>query len=87
MSLAETPAASRPVPLPTWQRLFFAIPILGWIARDVTQGGAENLWYAIVLFVSLWGISALTFGLPGLFLPALAMVPVIFAVLLLITWG
>ncbi|MCR9125047.1 MAG: hypothetical protein NXH82_02875 [Rhodobacteraceae bacterium] len=78
----ETPRA-----LPIWQRLLFAIPVLGWVARDLLFGDKDNIWYALVMFVSLWGISALTFGLPGLYLPALALVPVIFVVLILITWS
>ncbi|WP_299970674.1 hypothetical protein [uncultured Roseobacter sp.] len=73
--------------MPLWQRLFFKIPVLGWIARDLMLGDKNNVWFAIIIFVSLWLISALTFGLPGLYIPAVAMVPVIFVVLLLITKG
>ena len=73
--------------LPMWQRLFFAVPVLGWSAHDLVFGDKDNIWYALVLVVSLWVISALTFGVPGIYVPALAVVPIIFAVLLLITWG
>lgn len=73
--------------LPLWQRLFFAIPVIGWVAKDLIFGDKNNIWFAIVGFVSLWMCSALTFGLPGLYLPAVAMVPVIFALLILITWS
>ena len=78
--------ADIPRPRPLWQQLLFAIPLLGWVARDVAEDTEGNLWYAVILFVSLWACSALTFGLPGLFVPALIMVPVIFTMLLLITW-
>ncbi|WP_347189991.1 hypothetical protein [Planktotalea arctica] len=37
--------------------------------------------------MSLWGISALTFGLPGLYLPALGLVPVCFFMLIWISLG
>ncbi|QJF52010.1 hypothetical protein [Roseobacter ponti] len=73
--------------LPLWQRLFFAVPVIGWIARDVAFGDSSNIWFALIFYVSLWMCSALTFGLPGLYLPALAMVPIIFVLLLAITWG
>ncbi len=73
--------------LPFWQRLFFAIPVIGWVARDLFFGDKNNVWFALIGFVSLWLCSALTFGLPGLYLPALAMVPVMFVVLLLISKG
>lgn len=82
-----TAATTYPAHLPKWQRFFFAIPVLGWIARDIAFGDRSNLWFALVLLVSLWMISALTFGLPGLYIPAVCMVPVIFVVLLIITWS
>jgi hypothetical protein len=82
MAIAEIPQRR-----PIWQRLFFAIPVLGWVARDLARDTAGNLWFAIIFFVSLWACAVLTFGLPGLFVPALIMVPVIWAILLLITRG
>jgi hypothetical protein len=82
MTLASTPPCR-----PLWQRLFFAIPVIGWVAHDLLFRDADNIWYALVAFVSLWMCAVLTFGLPGLYLPALALVPVILATLILITWG
>ncbi|WP_187431171.1 hypothetical protein ROLI_008710 [Roseobacter fucihabitans] len=79
--------AANPPNLPIWQRLFFKIPVLGWVARDLLLGDKNNVWFALIGFVSLWMSSALVFGLPGLYLPALALVPVMFVVLLLITKG
>lgn len=73
--------------LPLWQRLFFAVPVIGWVAKDLLLGDKNNVWFALIAFVSLWLSSALVFGLPGLYLPALALVPVMFIVLLLITKG
>lgn len=72
---------------PLWQRLFFAVPVVGWIAHDLVHGDEDNIWYALVLVISLWAISGLTFGLPGLYVPAVVLVPIMFSVLLLITWG
>lgn len=68
-------------------RLFFAFPVIGWIARDVAYGDSSNIYFALISFLSLWGISALTFGLPGLYVPALALVPVCFALLIWISMG
>lgn len=79
--------AATPPSLPLWQRVFFKIPVIGWVARDLLFGDKNNVWFAIIGFVSLWMSAALTFGLPGLYLPAVALVPVIFIVLLLITKG
>ena len=82
MTLATAPHA-----LPFWQRLFFAIPVIGWVAKDLLFGDKNNVWFALIAFVSLWLSAALTFGLPGLYLPALALVPVMFVVLLVISWS
>ncbi|WP_372571075.1 hypothetical protein [Ruegeria jejuensis] len=79
--------AAVPARLPFWQRLFFAIPVLGWIAKEVAYGDPENIWYAIIAGVSAWGCAIPLFGLPGFYLPALAMVPIIWVVLILITLG
>jgi hypothetical protein len=77
-----------PIPrLPLLQRIFFAIPVIGWVARDLMFGDKNNIWFAIIGFFSLWMSAALTFGLPGLYLPALALVPIMFVVLICITWA
>ena len=82
MSVTATPTR-----LPLWQRLFFALPIIGWVAKDLIFGDKNNIWFALIGFVSLWLSSALIFGLPGLYLPALMLVPIIFVTLLFITWA
>ena len=80
-------ATTTSAPLSRWQRLFFAIPVLGWITRDLLFGDKNNIWFALIGFVSLWMSSALVFGLPGLYIPALILVPLVFVLLLVITWG
>lgn len=79
-----TPLAARP---PLWQRLIFAIPVLGWILKDVKNGQDANIWYHIITVISLWMISGLTFGIVGIAIPAVLMVPVIFTLLILISRG
>lgn len=80
-------AIEMPGRLPVWQRLFFAIPVFGWLARDAANGKAEDLYYTVGAVLSMWGCSAMVFGLPGLYIPALMMVPVMFLVLILISRG
>ncbi|MCE8006822.1 hypothetical protein [Aestuariivita sp.] len=72
---------------PFWMRLFLAIPVIGWVARDLLFGDKDNIWFALVAFVSLWMSAVLVFGLPGLYLPALALVPIMFVLLVLYSWG
>jgi len=68
-------------------RFFLAIPIIGWIARDLLDGGADNIYYLLVAIVSLLVVAVMTWGIKVLTLVAVALVPVIFIVLVWITWG
>lgn len=79
MTMTADPRAGR------GERLFHAIPILGWIARDIGRD-VDNVFYALVialtalvLAVKLWGLAAIT-------LTALALVPVMFVLLIAIGW-
>lgn len=42
---------------------------------------------AVLLFLALWTAAVVTFGLPGLYLPALALVPVMWGLLVVISRG
>jgi hypothetical protein len=86
MSLADKSDRKEDQP-PLWQRLFFAIPVVGWIARDLIYGDSDTIWYLLAMLVSLWAISVMTFGVPGLYIPAVILAPIVFLVLLIITWG
>lgn len=65
----------------------FRIPLLGWIARDLTRDFHGNFWYAVMIFVTLLVLAVKTWGLVALGLTALASVPLIFVTLILITVG
>lgn len=69
------------------RRAFYAIPVIGWIARDLVEGGSDNIYYLLVAVLSLWAIAVMTWGLPALALPAMALVPAIIATLVLLTIG
>lgn len=73
--------------IPQARAWYFRIPLAGWIAHDLLHKGQENIWYFLVMVLSLVGIATMTWGLPALAMAALAMVPVMFVVLLLITVG
>ena len=52
----------------------------------------ENVLAAKILLIVLvalagWGVSIATWGIPGLYLPALALVPVMYLILILISRG
>lgn len=42
---------------------------------------------SVLLFVALWAASFMTWGVPGLYIPAVALVPVIVVALVVITRG
>ena len=54
---------------------------------DMTTGGTSAIWFGILTFLALWGAAVLSFGLPGLYLPALAMVPVMIGLIVVYAWG
>ncbi|WP_171207705.1 MULTISPECIES: hypothetical protein [unclassified Ruegeria] len=80
-------ALEMPQRLPLWQRVLFAVPLFGWMARDAANAQPEDLYYTAAAIFSMWGCSILLFGLPGLYIPALLMVPVMFLILVLISRG
>lgn len=80
----DHPAPARALSLP--QRVIYAIPVIGWIARDLMEGDADNVWYLLVAFFSLWMIAGMTWGLPGIVVPALMLVPLCALGIILITW-
>lgn len=76
-------AVSRPLAL----RLLYAFPVLGWMLKEAAEGPAVAKTLFIVNCVLAWILAIAFFGYPAIILPALAMVPVIFTVLILITKG
>jgi hypothetical protein len=65
-------------------RMFHAIPLIGWIARDIAKDVDAAL-YAVMIAVTLVILAVMTWGLPALVLTAIAMVPVIFVLLICVT--
>ncbi len=78
-----TPRRSRP---PLWQRILFAIPIIGWILRDVGQDENNAVW-GFATIIAGWGCAVLLFGYAGLIIYALFMVVTMFLFILLISRG
>lgn len=69
------------------RRWFFHFPVLGWIARDLAHGDEDTIWYALTILVTVLVLAIKSWGLVALAMAALAMVPVMFVVLILITVG
>jgi len=69
------------------ERLVYAVPILGWMLKDVVHGAPDNIWYFLAAILSLWIIAIMTFGFPAVILPMVVLVPGIFLLLVTITRG
>ncbi|NJM84563.1 MAG: hypothetical protein HC844_20895 [Tabrizicola sp.] len=65
-------------------RLFYALPVIGWIGRDIAKD-IDNVFYALIILLTAVVLAVQAFGLPALVLAALALVPVIFVLLLWVT--
>ena len=81
--MTMTATAARPTPL-GW-RLFFAIPVVGWLARDISRD-AENILYAVLIGITALVLAVLQWGPVVLTLAALCAVPVMFAFFIYICW-
>jgi len=66
-------------------RVLYAIPVLGWLLRDAAEGSDDAPIFFLVNLAMMWLLSALFFGYPGIIIPALVAVPVVFAVLIWIS--
>lgn len=71
---------------PLWRRVLQYVPVLGWML-NWEDLDAANAWAGVALLVSAWGCAILLFGYAGLILPALFMVFMMFAAIVLISRG
>ena len=55
--------------------------------RAVLRSGEFRILMAVLVVLVLWAVAIATFGYPALIVPALCLVPTMFAVLMLITVG
>ncbi|MCX8509194.1 MAG: hypothetical protein ORN49_10015 [Rhodobacteraceae bacterium] len=66
---------------------FFHIPVLGWIARDLVHGPEDTIWYELTILLTLLVLAVKSWGLVALAMTALALVPAMFVILIMITLG
>ncbi|WP_333814687.1 hypothetical protein [Tabrizicola sp.] len=71
-----------PAPSPLG-RLVRAIPIVGRVIRDVERE-VDSVYYLLTIFVTAVVLAVQTWGLPALVLTALALVPVMFILLVIL---
>jgi hypothetical protein len=65
----------------------YRIPVLGAIAREWAEGHPDFPMMLVFALVSMWACAIAIWGLPALYLPAVAAVPGMFVFLIAITRG
>lgn len=68
-------------------RLVYHVPVFGWMLKEALQGSQTAKVLFLVNCALIWLLAIVTFGYPAIIIPALALVPVIFLLLILITTG
>ena len=80
---AGTPSALAPSFLSQGLRrlpgLVYAVPLLGWLIEDAVKGRESAKLFLALNCAILWFAAIAVFGYPAIIVPALALVPVIFA--------
>lgn len=67
--------------------LIYRIPLIGALAREWAEGDPDFPLVFAVTLILVWACAVAIWGLPALYLPAVAAVPVMFVFLILITLG
>lgn len=70
---------------PLGQRLFHAIPVIGWVAKDAGRD-INMVFYALVIALTGLVLAVKTWGLVALTLTAVSLVPMIFALFIWMCW-
>ncbi|WP_238366938.1 hypothetical protein [Mesobacterium pallidum] len=67
--------------------LVYRIPVLGWFARDLARDFHGNIYYFLVILLTLLVLAVKTWGLVALTMVGVTATPLMFVVLMLITVG
>ena len=69
------------------RRGIYAVPVVGRITREVAEGDADNKWYLGVTLLTLWVLAGMTWGLPAVVFPFVALAPLCLIMLVALTRG
>lgn len=68
-------------------QMIYRVPLFGWMLKEAIYGPTTAKVLFVVNLLLLWLLAIVVFGYPAIILPALAAVPTMFVLLLLITKG
>jgi len=68
-------------------RMIYRLPLFGWMLKEAVVGPTTAKVLFVLNLLLVWLLAILAFGYPAIILPALAAVPSMFVILILITKG
>ena len=68
-------------------RMIYHVPVFGWMLKEAITGPVTAKVLFIVNLLLVWLLAIITFGYPAIIIPALAAVPTMFVILIMITKG
>lgn len=68
-------------------RFVYNVPVFGWMLKEAIQGSQAAKVLFLINCALIWLLAIVAFGYPAIIIPALALVPTVFVLLILITMG
>ncbi|MCM2398010.1 hypothetical protein NBH19_18235 [Rhizobium sp. S95] len=68
-------------------KMIYHVPVFGWMLKEAVTGPTTAKVLFIVNLLLVWLLAIITFGYPAIIIPALAAVPTMFVILILIMKG
>ncbi len=68
-------------------KMIYHVPVFGWMLKEAVIGPTTAKVLFIINLLLVWLLAIITFGYPAIIIPALAAVPTMFVILILIMKG
>ncbi|ATN36027.1 hypothetical protein ACO34A_19715 [Rhizobium sp. ACO-34A] len=68
-------------------KMIYHVPVFGWMLKEAVTGSTTAKVLFIVNLLLVWLLAIIMFGYPAIIIPALAAVPTMFVILILIMKG
>ncbi|MGX5668775.1 hypothetical protein G6N76_21545 [Rhizobium daejeonense] len=68
-------------------KMIYHVPVFGWMLKEAVTGPTTAKVLFIINLLLVWLLAIITFGYPAIIIPALAAVPTMFVILILIMKG
>ncbi|MCY1381291.1 hypothetical protein D9M69_691810 [compost metagenome] len=68
-------------------KMLYHVPVFGWMLKEAARGSGTAKVLFLINCMPIWLLAIIAFGYPAIIIPALALVPTVFVLLILITTG